>query len=59
MKRVRVEVEATRRTHLEFEVDDEVDHDDIRETALEEAELAEWEEEPPEVVSIEILEQSS
>jgi hypothetical protein len=59
MKRVRVQIEVTRRTSVTFEVDDEADDGEIKETALEEAELAEWEEDPPEVVSIEILEQSS
>jgi hypothetical protein len=29
--------------------------EEIKETALEEAELAEWEDDPPEIVSIEIL----
>jgi hypothetical protein len=59
MKRIRVQVEVTRRTSVTFEVDDEADDEEIKETALDEAELAEWEEDPPEVVSIEILEQSS
>jgi hypothetical protein len=58
MKRVRAEVEITRRTSVEFEVDDDADTDDIKETALEEAELAEWDDDPPEVVSIEIIEPS-
>jgi hypothetical protein len=39
-------------------VDDETDDEDIKEAALDEAELAEWEEDPPEVVSIEIIESS-
>ena len=56
MKRVRVEVEVTRRTFIEFDVDDDADHEEIKETALEEAELAEWDEDPAEVVSIEIIE---
>lgn len=55
MKRVRAEVEITRRTSVEFEVDDDVDTEEIKETALEEAELAEWDDDPPEVVSIEII----
>jgi hypothetical protein len=58
MKRVRVEIEVIRRTHVEFEVEDETDNEEIRETALDEAELADWEEEPPEVVSIEIMDPS-
>jgi hypothetical protein len=58
MKRVRAEVEITRRTSVEFEVDDDADTDDIKETALEEAELAEWDDDPPEVVSIAIIEPS-
>jgi hypothetical protein len=55
MKRVRATVEVTRRTSIEFEVEDETDTEDIKETALDEAELAEWEEDPPEVISIEIV----
>jgi hypothetical protein len=55
MKRVRAEVEITRRTYVEFEVDDDADTEEIKETALEEAELAEWDDDPPEVVSIQIL----
>jgi hypothetical protein len=56
MKRVRAEVEVTRRTYVEFEVKDEADTEKIKETALDEAELADWEEAPPEIVSIQILE---
>jgi hypothetical protein len=56
MKRVRAEVEVTRRTYVEFEVEDEADTEEIKETALDEAELADWEEDPPEIVSIQILE---
>jgi hypothetical protein len=59
MKRIRVEVEVTRRTSIEFEVDDEADDEEIKEAALDQAELAEWEEDPPEVVSIEIMEYPS
>ena len=55
MKRIRAEVEITRRTHVEFEVDDDADREEIKGTALEEAELAEWDDDPPEVVSIHIL----
>jgi hypothetical protein len=55
MKRVRAAVEITRRTSVEFEVDDDADTEDIKDTALEEAELAEWDDDPPEVVSIEII----
>jgi hypothetical protein len=58
MKRVRAEVEITRRTFLDFEVDDDADTEDIKATALDEAELAEWDDDPPEVVSIEIIEPS-
>jgi hypothetical protein len=58
MKRVRAAVEITRRTSVEFEVDDDADTEEITATALEEAELAEWDDDPPEVVSIEILEPS-
>jgi hypothetical protein len=56
MKRVRAQVEIARRTYVEFEVDDDADTEDIKETALDEAELAEWDDDPPEVVSIEIIE---
>jgi hypothetical protein len=55
MKRVRAAVEITRRTAVEFEVDDDADTEDIKATALEEAELAEWDDDPPEVVSIAII----
>jgi hypothetical protein len=60
---VRAEVEITRRTFLEFEVDDDADTEDIKATALDEAELdeaelAEWDDDPPEVVAIEIIEPS-
>jgi hypothetical protein len=55
MKRVRAAVEITRRTSVEFEVDDDADTEDIKATALEEAELAEWDDDPPEVVSIAII----
>jgi hypothetical protein len=58
MKRVRAEVEITRRTSVAFEVEDDADTEEIKETALEEAELAEWDEDPPEVVSIQIIEPS-
>jgi len=58
MTRVRAEVEITRRTSVEFEVDDDADPEEIKETALEEAELAEWDDDPPEVVSIQIIEPS-
>jgi hypothetical protein len=58
MKRVRVEVEVTRRTSLEFEVEDDADAEDITATALEESELAEWDDDPPEVVSIQIIDPS-
>jgi hypothetical protein len=37
-------------------VEDEADDEEIKETALDEAELSEWEEDPPEVVSIQIIE---
>jgi hypothetical protein len=59
MKRVRAAVEITRRTSVEFEVDDDADTEEIKETALEEAELAEWDDDPPEVVSIAIIEPSA
>ena len=55
MKRIRATVEITRRTSVEFEVDDDLDDEGIKALAIEEAELAEWEDEPAEIVSIEIL----
>jgi hypothetical protein len=58
MKRVRAEVEVTRRTSIEFEVEDDADPEDIKATALEEAELAEWDDDPPDVVSLEIIDPS-
>jgi hypothetical protein len=58
MKRVRAEVKITRRTYVEFEIDDDADTEEIKETALEEAELAEWDDDPPEVVSTEIIDPS-
>jgi len=57
MKRIRAEVEITRRTFVEFEVDDNADDAKIEEIAIEEAELGEWEDDPPEVVSYEVLEE--
>ena len=57
MKRIRAHVEITRRTSLEFEVDDDLDDEEIKALAIEEAELAEWEDDPPEVVSFEVLEE--
>jgi hypothetical protein len=56
MKRIRAQVEITRRTSVAFEVDDDLDDEDIKALAIEEAELAEWEDDLPEVVSCEILE---
>jgi hypothetical protein len=48
MKRCRVTVEQTERTSVRFLVDDDADHEEIRAIALEEAELANWDEDPPE-----------
>jgi hypothetical protein len=56
MKCIRARVEITRRTYVSFEVDDDFDDEEIRTIALEEAELADWHDDPPEVVSFEILE---
>jgi hypothetical protein len=56
MKRIGAQVEITRRTSIEFEVEDDLDDEEIKALAIEEAELAEWEDDPPEVVSFEILE---
>ena len=57
MKRIRAHVEITRRTYVEFEVEDDLDDEEIKSLAIEEAELAEWEDDPPEVVSFEVLEE--
>jgi hypothetical protein len=43
MKRIRAQVEITRRTSVEFEVDDDLNDEEIKTLAIEEAELAEWE----------------
>jgi hypothetical protein len=56
MKRIRAQVEITRRTYVNFEVEDDVDDEEIRSMAIAEAELADWDDEPPEVVSFEVLE---
>jgi hypothetical protein len=56
MKRIRAEVEITRRTYVEFEVEDDLDDQTIKSMAIEEAELGEWQDDLPEVVSFEILE---
>jgi hypothetical protein len=55
MKRIRAHLEITRRTSVEFEGEDDTDTEDIKAMALDEAELAEWEDEPAEIVSMEIL----
>jgi hypothetical protein len=55
MKRCRVTVEQTKRTTVQFLAEDESDQEEIREISLGEAELAEWDDDPPEVVSIEII----
>jgi hypothetical protein len=57
MKRIRAQVEITRRTYVNFEVDDDLDDEEIRSMALDEAELADWDDDPPEVVSFEVLEE--
>jgi hypothetical protein len=57
MKRIRAQVEITRRTYVAFEVDDDLDDEEIKALAIEEAELAEWEDDLPEVVSFEVLEE--
>jgi acid stress-induced BolA-like protein IbaG/YrbA len=57
MKRIRAQVEITRRTYVAFEVDDNLDDEEIKALAIEEAERAEWEDDPPEVVSFEVLEE--
>jgi hypothetical protein len=56
MKRIRAEVEMTRRTYVAFEVDDDLDAEESTRLAIEEAELVQWEDDPPEVASFEILE---
>jgi hypothetical protein len=55
MKRIRATVEITRRTSVMFEVDDDADTDDITAEALDEAGLADWDEDPPEVISMDNL----
>jgi hypothetical protein len=57
MKRVRAQVEITRRTFVEFEVDDDLDDEEIKTLAIEEAQLADWEDDLPEVVSFEVVEE--
>jgi hypothetical protein len=57
MKRIRAHVEITRRTSIESEVDDDLDDEEMKALAIEEAELAEWEDDPLEVVSFEVLEE--
>jgi hypothetical protein len=49
MKCIRAEVEITRRTSVAFEVDDDLDDEEIKRIAIEEAELGEWEDDPPKV----------
>ena len=56
MKRIRAQVEITRRTYVNFDVEDDVDDQEIRDMAIAEAELADWDDDPPEVVSFEIVE---
>jgi hypothetical protein len=57
MKRIRAEVEITRRTSIEFQVEDELDDEEIKRMAIEESELGEWEDDLPEVVSYETVEE--
>jgi hypothetical protein len=57
MKRIRAQVEITRRTYVAVEVDDDLDDEEIKRMAIEEAELAEWQDDPPEGVSFEVLEE--
>jgi aspartate-semialdehyde dehydrogenase len=59
MKRIRAAVAITRRTSVEFEVDDDADTEEIKQTVLDEAELAEWDDDPPDVVSIQIIDDLS
>jgi hypothetical protein len=59
MKRCLVEIEQTKRTYVEIDVEYDASDAEINEAALEEAELADWKEEPPEVISIEITEEVS
>jgi len=46
MKRIRAEVEITRRTSVAFEVDGDLDDEEVKRIAIEEAELGEWEDDP-------------
>jgi hypothetical protein len=50
-------VDITRRTYVTFEVADEVDDEEIRGMARAEAELADWDDDPPEGVSCEVVEE--
>jgi hypothetical protein len=54
---IRAQIEITRRTSVEFDVEDDLDDEEIKNLAIEEAELAEWEDDLPEVVSFEVLEE--
>ena len=57
MKRIRAQVEITRRTYVAVEADDDLDDEEIKRMAIEEAELAEWQDDLPEGVSFEVLEE--
>jgi muconolactone delta-isomerase len=46
MKRIRAQVEITRRTYVAVEVDDDLDDEEIKRMAIEEAELAERQDAP-------------
>jgi hypothetical protein len=39
MKRIRAEVEITRRTSVEFDVEDELDDEEIKRIAIEESDI--------------------
>jgi hypothetical protein len=57
MKRIRAQGEITRRTYVAVEVHDDLDDEEIKRMAVEEAELAEWQDDPPGGVSFEVLEE--
>jgi hypothetical protein len=46
-------------SNVEFEVEDDLDDEEIQRLAIEEAERGEWEEDLPEVVSMEIMDKPS
>jgi hypothetical protein len=58
MKRIRAEVQMTRHTSVDFQIDDHADDTKIRNAAVDESELAEWSDDAPTVLSYEVLKDS-